>query len=164
MGVIFSAFVWAYAIVQVPGGWLSDRFGARPVLATIVAYWSVMTAATAAATGAISSCCGFCSELARLPPFRRPRPRCNSGIHARSAVWSKDSRTVRVVSVPPLLPARRLDHDQFGLALRLLHLRRARFGLVDLVECQLSQSAGRASSPEPRGAGAHSWWRQQRQE
>jgi sugar phosphate permease len=54
MGIIFSAFVWAYAIFQVPGGWLSDRYGARPVLAAIVAYWSVMTAATAAATGAIS--------------------------------------------------------------------------------------------------------------
>jgi sugar phosphate permease len=54
MGVIFSAFVWAYAIFQVPGGWLSDRFGARPVLMTIVTYWSVMTAATAAAFGAVS--------------------------------------------------------------------------------------------------------------
>jgi sugar phosphate permease len=54
MGIIFSAFVWAYAMFQVPGGWLSDRFGARPVLATIVAYWSVMTAATALATGALS--------------------------------------------------------------------------------------------------------------
>jgi sugar phosphate permease len=54
MGIIFSAFVWAYAIFQVPGGWLSDRFGARPVLAAIVAYWSVMTAVTAAATGAVS--------------------------------------------------------------------------------------------------------------
>src|SRR6195256_1329056 len=54
MGAIFSSFVWAYAIFQVPGGWLSDRFGARPVLATIVAYWSVMTAATAAATGWVS--------------------------------------------------------------------------------------------------------------
>jgi len=54
MGWIFSAFVWAYAIFQVPGGWLSDRFGARPVLSTIVAYWSVMTAATAMATGWVS--------------------------------------------------------------------------------------------------------------
>src|SRR5580693_4623176 len=53
MGVIFSAFVWAYAMFQVPGGWLSDRFGARPVLSIIVAYWSVMTAATALATGAL---------------------------------------------------------------------------------------------------------------
>ena len=32
MGYIFSAFVWAYALFQVPGGWLSDRFGARTVL------------------------------------------------------------------------------------------------------------------------------------
>jgi sugar phosphate permease len=54
MGWIFSAFVWAYAMFQVPGGWLNDRFGARPVLATIVAYWSVMTAATAMATGWLS--------------------------------------------------------------------------------------------------------------
>jgi sugar phosphate permease len=54
MGVIFSAFVWAYALFQVPGGWLSDRFGARNVLTAIVAYWSAMTAATAAATGVAS--------------------------------------------------------------------------------------------------------------
>ena len=54
MGVIFSAFVWAYALFQVPGGWVSDRFGPRKVLTTIVAYWSVMTAATAIATGATS--------------------------------------------------------------------------------------------------------------
>ena len=49
MGFIFSAFVWAYALFQVPGGWLSDRFGARGVLTGVVAYWSLMTAATAAA-------------------------------------------------------------------------------------------------------------------
>jgi sugar phosphate permease len=49
MGFIFSAFVWAYAVFQVPGGWLSDRFGARGVLAGVVTYWSIMTAATAAA-------------------------------------------------------------------------------------------------------------------
>src|SRR6202049_3312815 len=54
MGIIFSAFVWAYAIFQVPGGWLSDRFGAWRVLTVIVTYWSIMTAATAAATGAVS--------------------------------------------------------------------------------------------------------------
>ena len=54
MGYIFSAFVWAYATFQVPGGWLSDRFGARGVLAAIVAYWSLMTAATGAAFNATS--------------------------------------------------------------------------------------------------------------
>jgi sugar phosphate permease len=54
MGVIFSAFVWSYALFQIPGGWLGDRFGPRGVLTTIVTYWSIMTAFTAAATGALS--------------------------------------------------------------------------------------------------------------
>jgi D-galactonate transporter len=54
MGVIFSAFGWAYAMFQVPGGWLGDRFGARNVLTVIVGYWSAMTAATAVAGGATS--------------------------------------------------------------------------------------------------------------
>src|SRR5580692_11558661 len=54
MGVIFSAFVWAYALFQVPGGWLSDRFGARGVLTCVVGFWSVMTAATAVAFSATS--------------------------------------------------------------------------------------------------------------
>ena len=53
-GAILSAFVWSYAIFQVPGGWLGDRFGPRPVLTAIVTYWSVMTAATAAASSALS--------------------------------------------------------------------------------------------------------------
>lgn len=51
MGWIFSAFFWGYALFQVPGGWLSDRYGARTVLTAVVAFWSVMTAATALATG-----------------------------------------------------------------------------------------------------------------
>jgi MFS family permease len=54
MGIIFSTYVWAYAAFQVPGGWLGDRFGARKVLTIIVSYWSIMTAATASATGAVS--------------------------------------------------------------------------------------------------------------
>jgi len=54
MGLIFSAFVWSYAAFQVPGGWLGDRFGPRNVLTILVGYWSVMTALTAAVTGAFS--------------------------------------------------------------------------------------------------------------
>src|SRR4029077_20827265 len=54
MGFIFSAFVWAYAMFQVPGGWLSDKLGARGVLSGIVTYWSIMTAATAGAFNAAS--------------------------------------------------------------------------------------------------------------
>ena len=54
MGAIFSAFVWAYALFQVPGGWLGDRLGPRRILTAIVTYWSVMTAATAMAGTAVS--------------------------------------------------------------------------------------------------------------
>jgi sugar phosphate permease len=54
MGVIFSAFLWSYALFQVPGGWLSDKFGARRVLAGVVAFWSLMTAVTGLAAGATS--------------------------------------------------------------------------------------------------------------
>src|SRR5208282_5139141 len=54
MGVIFSAFVWSYALFQIPGGWLGDRFGPRRVLTAIVTYWSAMTALTSFGMGALS--------------------------------------------------------------------------------------------------------------
>jgi sugar phosphate permease len=54
MGFIFSACVWSYALFQIPGGWLGDRFGPRRMLTGIVTYWSVMTALTAAASGLAS--------------------------------------------------------------------------------------------------------------
>ncbi len=54
MGAIFSAFVWSYALFQIPGGWLGDRFGPRRVLAGLMAYWSIMTAFVASATGVAS--------------------------------------------------------------------------------------------------------------
>jgi MFS family permease len=51
MGFVFSAFTFAYALFEMPGGWLADRFGARAMLTRIVIWWSAMTAATGAATG-----------------------------------------------------------------------------------------------------------------
>lgn len=49
MGWILSAFVLGYALFQVPGGWLGDRFGPRAVLTAAIVGWSVLTAATALA-------------------------------------------------------------------------------------------------------------------
>jgi MFS family permease len=51
MGYVFSAFIFAYALFEVPSGWLADRFGARVTLTRIVVWWSAMTAATGAALG-----------------------------------------------------------------------------------------------------------------
>jgi sugar phosphate permease len=54
VALFFSAFAWAYAAGQVPGGWLADFFGPKRVLMVIVPFWSLMTAATAWAWGVTS--------------------------------------------------------------------------------------------------------------
>jgi MFS transporter, ACS family, glucarate transporter len=46
MGWILGAFQISYALFQIPGGWLGDRFGPRAALTGVVAWWSVFTAAT----------------------------------------------------------------------------------------------------------------------
>jgi MFS family permease len=46
MGWVFSAFTLAYALFEIPGGYLGDRIGPRRVLLRIVVWWSFFTAAT----------------------------------------------------------------------------------------------------------------------
>ena len=46
LGWALSTFAWAYALFEVPGGWLGDRLGPRRVLMRIVIWWSIFTAAT----------------------------------------------------------------------------------------------------------------------
>jgi sugar phosphate permease len=48
MGRIFSAFAIAYAVFEIPGGWLGDWMGPRRVLLRIVIWWSAFTALTGA--------------------------------------------------------------------------------------------------------------------
>jgi ACS family D-galactonate transporter-like MFS transporter len=45
LGQIFSAFGWTYAFFQIPGGWLVDRVGARPMYAAVCGLWSLATLA-----------------------------------------------------------------------------------------------------------------------
>ena len=47
MGWILGAFQISYAMFQIPGGWLGDKFGPRAALTAVVAWWSFFTAATA---------------------------------------------------------------------------------------------------------------------
>ena len=46
MGYVFAAFTWAYALFEIPGGWLGDKLGPRKVLTRVVLWWSFFTAAT----------------------------------------------------------------------------------------------------------------------
>jgi MFS family permease len=50
-GRVISAFFFAYALGQVPAGWLSDTFGARRMLALYVAVWSLATVCLGLANG-----------------------------------------------------------------------------------------------------------------
>ena len=45
-GRILSAFYFSYALFQVPAGWASDRFGARPMLTIYIVLWSLFTVMT----------------------------------------------------------------------------------------------------------------------
>lgn len=49
MGLVFSAFALAYALFEIPGGWMGDWMGPRKVLMRIVIWWSAFTALTGAA-------------------------------------------------------------------------------------------------------------------
>lgn len=43
MGYIFSAFGWAYLLMQIPGGWLLDKFGSKKVYSYSLFFWSLFT-------------------------------------------------------------------------------------------------------------------------
>ncbi|MEM5316432.1 MFS transporter [Paraburkholderia sp. JHI869] len=51
MGVVMSAFFWSYALLQLPAGFLADRFGQKKVLGFAVLWWSLATAMTGFANG-----------------------------------------------------------------------------------------------------------------
>jgi len=51
MGLVLAAFTWAYAIGQIPVGWLGDRFGPKRVLSVLIAWTSTSAILTGAALG-----------------------------------------------------------------------------------------------------------------
>ncbi len=53
-GVILSSFFWTYALLQVPGGWLIDRYGPRRLMAGATIAWGLFQSLAAVATGGLS--------------------------------------------------------------------------------------------------------------
>ncbi|MGB8461766.1 MAG: MFS transporter, partial [Priestia megaterium] len=45
-GIILSSFFAGYALMQIPGGWLADRFGFKKVITIAVLLWSLFTVFT----------------------------------------------------------------------------------------------------------------------
>ncbi|GLX70943.1 MFS transporter [Paenibacillus glycanilyticus] len=46
LGIVLSAFFMGYAFMQIPGGWLADKYGSRRVIIVAVICWSIFTAFT----------------------------------------------------------------------------------------------------------------------
>ena len=44
LGIVFSAFSWSYALLQIPGGVFLDRFGTRITYSLALGLWSAFTA------------------------------------------------------------------------------------------------------------------------
>jgi sugar phosphate permease len=51
IGWMLAIFYWGYAVFQIPGGWLADRWGTRRLLSLIALIWTLATGALALATG-----------------------------------------------------------------------------------------------------------------
>ena len=51
LGLVFSAFGWTYAALQIPGGMIADRFGPRILYAFCLVTWSLATVAQGFAKG-----------------------------------------------------------------------------------------------------------------
>jgi sugar phosphate permease len=86
LGIVISAFFLGYAAMQVPGGWLSDRFGSKYVVIVTIVMWSLFTAFTSLAwslTSLIAIRFVFGIAEGGFPP---------ASIRAIAEVFKKDSR------------------------------------------------------------------------
>jgi MFS family permease len=92
MGYAFTAFGIAYALFEIPGGWLGDRIGPRSVLMRVVSLWSVFTIAT-----------GWAWNLASLVVFRfffgAGEAGCFPNITKAFTLWFPQSERVRAQGI-----------------------------------------------------------------
>src|SRR5688572_10637706 len=70
MGLLFSAFAWSYAVANLPGGYLIDRFGSRLVYGVAQIAWSAATLGLGLVSG-FAALFGlrFAVGLAEAPAF-----------------------------------------------------------------------------------------------
>ncbi len=106
MGLLLGSFFWTYAFMQLPAGWLVDRYGARLMFPVVVCWWSLFTAATALANSA-ASLFGFrlllgAGEAGGYPASARVVsrwfPASERGF--ASAIFDSGSRVGNLVAIP----------------------------------------------------------------
>lgn len=92
MGLVFSAFSWSYALLQIPGGIFLDKFGTRFTYFIAIAFWSLFTALM----GVVSSLKGLILTRIGIGIFEAPCFPANSRV---LATWFPQHERARANSV-----------------------------------------------------------------
>ena len=92
MGLVFSAFSWSYALLQIPGGIFLDKFGTRLTYFLSVGLWSVFTGMM----GLVSSVTGLVLTRLGIGVFEAPCFPANSRV---LATWFPQHERARANSV-----------------------------------------------------------------
>src|SRR6185503_7747300 len=92
MGYVFGAFTLAYALFEIPTGYLGDRFGARKTLVRVCLWWSFFTAATGWAWN-------FASMVVTRFLFGIGEAGCFPNITKAFSTWLQPSEKVRAQSI-----------------------------------------------------------------
>lgn len=92
LGVVFSAFSWSYALLQIPGGIFLDRFGTRVTYTLALTLWSAFTGAM----GVVGSLAGLVATRIGVGTFEAPCFPANSRI---LATWFPQQERARANSI-----------------------------------------------------------------
>jgi ACS family D-galactonate transporter-like MFS transporter len=92
LGIVFSAFSWSYALLQIPGGVFLDRFGTRTTYTLALTFWSGFTALM----GLVSGLPGLILTRVGVGIFEAPCFPANSRI---LATWFPQQERARANSI-----------------------------------------------------------------
>lgn len=95
MGLVFSAFSWSYALLQIPGGIFLDRYGTRLTYFVAVTFWSFFTAMM----GAVHSLWGLVATRVGIGVFEAPCYPANSRVLATWFPQNERARANGIYSV-----------------------------------------------------------------
>jgi ACS family sodium-dependent inorganic phosphate cotransporter len=93
-GLVQSAFFWGYILSQLPGGYLSSRYGGRATLPAGVAMWSLATAAVPVLAATVP---GLCVSRAAVGLGEAVAPSAATDMVARIVPPEERSRAVSFV-------------------------------------------------------------------
>ncbi|MFY0607626.1 MAG: MFS transporter [Cyclobacteriaceae bacterium] len=92
MGLIFSAFGWTYATLQIPGGIMVDRVKTRVLYSSILFLWSIATLFQ----GMVNSFAAFIGLRMSIGVFEAPSYPTNNAVVTR---WFPEKERARAIAI-----------------------------------------------------------------